>query len=273
MGRIPTTATFTFQRGLVGTNNVNSAEIIVGTDGNDTINGNGGFYDGIYGGSGNDTINGGTGSDWLRGGGGNDNLNGAAGNDNLRGDDGYDILNGGVGIDRADYRNSDEGVTVNLALGKALNDGFGTEDTLIGMENVRGSGFDDSIIGDGNDNGLRGMAGDDTLTGAGGNDTLQGEDGFDTYRFNIFGEGNDVIQGFDALQDKLAFADILDVGNDGILDDLAGAITGVVDNGVGADVVVTFNGGATLTFAGAGIGTINDITQLVADPNTQIGTF
>src|SRR5262249_10488461 len=42
-------ATFTFQRGLTGTNNVNSAEVIIGTAGNDKIDGKGGFYDALFG--------------------------------------------------------------------------------------------------------------------------------------------------------------------------------------------------------------------------------
>ena len=53
-------ATFTFQRGITGINNATTAEVIIGTDGNDKINGNGGFYDFIFAGSGNDTATGGS---------------------------------------------------------------------------------------------------------------------------------------------------------------------------------------------------------------------
>lgn len=263
-------STFVFQRGLTGTNNVNTAEVIIGTAGNDTINGNGGFYDALYGGDGNDTINGGAGTDWIRAGDGNDILNGAGGDDYLRGEAGFDILNGGAGIDQADYRNSDAAVTVDLTLGKAENDGFGYEDTLTGIENVRGSAFNDLIVGDTNANVLRGLDGDDTLTGGGGNDTLDGGAGGDTFRFAALGEGNDSVDGFDVSQDKLAFADILDTEHDGILDNLQAATT-VSDDGT--DVLVTFSNGGSLTFHGIGTGAINNIADLVADPNSQITTY
>ena len=132
-GTDPNLATFTFQRGLIGTNNATSAEVIIGTSGNDKIDGKGGFYDALFGDGGNDTITGGGASDWLRGGEGNDVMTGAGGNDRLRGEAGNDTLNGGDGIDRADYRFADEGVVVNLTLGLASEDGHGTIDTLIGM--------------------------------------------------------------------------------------------------------------------------------------------
>ncbi len=272
-GADPELSTFVIQRGLTGTNNANTAEIIIGTNGNDTINGNGGFYDSLYGNDGNDTINGGSGFDWIRAGSGNDILNGFDGDDQLRGQEGFDTLNGGNGIDRADYRNAFGEVIVDLSLGKAMADGYGSEDTLNSIENVRGSGNNDTLTGDAKDNWLNGSDGDDTLTGAGGNDDLQGEVGADTFRFNAFGEGDDFIEDFDGSQDRLAFAVALDKGAGGILDDLAAAITGVTDNGAGADVIVTFTNGKTLTFHNAGTGGITDITQLVNDPNTQITTF
>ena len=47
-------------------------------------------------------------------------------------------------------------------------------DTLIGIENLTGSGFNDTLTGDGNANMLSGGAGNDTLDGGAGNDTLDG---------------------------------------------------------------------------------------------------
>jgi Ca2+-binding RTX toxin-like protein len=266
-------ATFTFQRGLTGTNNATSAEVIIGTTGNDKIDGKGGFYDALFGDDGNDILTGGGGLDWLRGGSGNDVLNGAGGNDRLRGEDGNDTLNGGDGIDRADYRLADFGVDVNLALGIASDDGHGTIDTLIAIEDVRGGAHEDQITGNGGANRLEGREGEDTLTGAGGNDALVGGADADTFRFNGFGEGDDVIEDWDDSLDILSFKDILDTGSDGILDDLQAAIADIEDNEAGGDVVVTFNNGSTLTFQGVGTGAITDITQLVTDANTQIVSF
>jgi Ca2+-binding RTX toxin-like protein len=266
-------ATYTFQRGLVGTNNATNAEVVIGTAGNDKIEGKGGYYDGLFGDDGNDTITGGSGFDWIRGGEGSDVMNGLGGNDRLRGEQGNDTLNGGDGIDRADYRTSDDGVTIDLAQGLASNDGYGTIDTLVGIENVRGGDFADLITGSGGANELWGREGDDVLTGAGGSDTLNGAGGADIFRFNGFGEGHDVIEEWSGAEDILSFSDLLDTGAAGILDDLQAAIAGVDDSGPGGDVVVTFDNGSSLTFQGAGTGAITDITQLVTDPNTQITSF
>jgi len=60
----------------------------------------------------------------------------------FRGDGGNDSIDGGTGYDRADYRFSSEGVTVNLAQGTAGSTSQGT-DTLRSIEQVRGSMFDD----------------------------------------------------------------------------------------------------------------------------------
>jgi trimeric autotransporter adhesin len=272
-GTDPNLATFTFQRGLIGTNNATTAEVIIGTAGNDKIDGKGGYYDALFGDDGNDTIAGGGGSDWLRGGDGNDVMTGAGGNDRLRGEAGNDTLNGGDGIDRADYRFADGDVNVDLNLGIATDDGHGTIDTLIAIENVRGGDFDDRITGNAGANVLEGRDGADILTGAGGADTLNGAGGADTFRLNSFGEGHDVVEEWNGAEDILSFSDLLDIGAPGILDDLQAAIADIDDSGAGGDVVVTFDNGSSLTFQGAGTGAITDITQLVTDPNTQITSF
>jgi len=107
----------------------------------------------------------------------NDTFIGGAGNDNFTGMAGNDSMNGGAGIDRADYRNEFDdnadgiGVSVNLALGTAT-DGWGNTDTLIGIENVRGTIYDDTIVGDANANFFDSQYGSDTLTGGGGADVF-----------------------------------------------------------------------------------------------------
>ena len=93
----------------------------------------------------------------------------------------------GSGVDLADYSNDVSGVTVNLVTSTAI-DGWGTTDTLIGLENVNGSSFDDSLTGNDAHNWLRGLAGNDMLIGGGGNDTLIGDAGNDT----LAGSGGDV---------------------------------------------------------------------------------
>ena len=61
-----------------GDNPTNKNDLILGTPGNNTINGNGGI-DCILGGSGDDTLKGGNGQDILIGGPGNDALDGGGG--------------------------------------------------------------------------------------------------------------------------------------------------------------------------------------------------
>ena len=69
----------------------------------------------------------------------------------------------------AAYWTSPAAVTVDLAQGYAL-DGFGTRDTLIGVNNVTGSGFDDHLYGNANDN---------TFYSGEGNSLVDGRDGDD----------------------------------------------------------------------------------------------
>ncbi|MDO6673788.1 VCBS domain-containing protein, partial [Cobetia amphilecti] len=81
---------------------VDKLAVVIGTDGNDTLTGDGDgpFYaDYLIGQGGNDTLSGGEGSDRLEGGSGNDTLRGGTGNDILSGGEGDDLLVGGAGND------------------------------------------------------------------------------------------------------------------------------------------------------------------------------
>lgn len=130
-------------------------------------------------------------SDFLRGGLGNDVLLGLQGNDTLRGGEGADLLDGGEGLDAADYRNSDDGVTVDLSNGVTLG-GMAEGDVLYSIEKVYGSDFHDSLTGSAENNVLIGYGGNDQLFGLSGNDTLRGEDGEDSL---FGGAGNDILRG------------------------------------------------------------------------------
>ena len=129
-----------------------------------------------------------------------------------------------------------------------------------------------ALTGDDNENFLYGLAGDDIMTGAGAYDRffLSGG-GIDTLRFNAFGEGNDVVEDWDTSEDQLAFASALDIGKNGILDDLQAAVVSVTE--VGDYVVVSFNTGFSLTFAElANSGVFNSIDDLFAD-TSQVVAF
>lgn len=127
-----------------------------------------------------DVIVGDAGDNQLLGNGGNDTIRGGAGNDRLNGGDGDDLLDGGPGNDTAIYSGAAAAVSVDLAMAGPQDTGGGGRDTLISIENLTGSAFNDTLFGDAAANVLAGGAGDDYLNGRGGLDSYYGDDGNDT---------------------------------------------------------------------------------------------
>ena len=97
-------------------------------------------------------------------------LNGGHGHDRLMGGAGADVLVGGPGNDAAYYASSAAAVTVNLLDGTGTG-GDAEGDTLDSIENLSGSGHDDTLTGNAGNNVLAGGAGADTLDGGEGIDT------------------------------------------------------------------------------------------------------
>ncbi len=96
-------------------------------------------------------------------------------NNRLDGRGGNDTLDGGLGVDWVEYNQAvSQGVHVDLSAGMAWQDGFGSQDSLLGIENVLGGYGNDSLFGDDGPNWLMGGAGADYLQGGAGNDTLDG---------------------------------------------------------------------------------------------------
>ena len=118
----------------------------------------------------------------------NDKLYGIDGNDVLHSSGGSDRMDGGNGSDTADYSESDEALTVNLRAG-VVSGGHAQGDTLISIENVIGTAYNDTLTGNASANVLRGRGGDDTLHGYAGADTLDGGDGSDTADYTGSGAG------------------------------------------------------------------------------------
>ncbi|MEO6433542.1 MAG: calcium-binding protein [Sphingomicrobium sp.] len=187
-------------------NGTSGDDFIFGTDDDDTINGGDG-NDYLRSLSGDDTLNGEEGNDTLIGDQGNDTLKGGNGDDFLRGNQGDDYLDGGSGFDRVSYVVSGTtGVTVNLNIqGVAQDTGGAGIDTLVGIEHVSGTIYNDILIGNEGDNWLwggsdtSGVTGNDTIFGNGGNDlvevgtgnhTLDGGTGNDT--LSLFGNSTDI---------------------------------------------------------------------------------
>jgi len=176
------------------------------------------------------TITGDDGDNELVGDAGANRIEGLGGDDLLIGVGGADELVGGEGIDTANYAASAAAVQVSLVTGTGSG-GDAEGDTLIGIEGLVGSAFDDVLIsgpdrggldgGDGNDTLVGGAAYDDVAGGA-GNDVIQGTTGYlsayggtgddvmtgsvDNYNFLEGGDGNDLIIG-GQLTDYLADVD------------------------------------------------------------------
>lgn len=183
-------------------------EFFRGEAGNDLINGGAGYDRVDYtsstagvsvtlGGTGNGTAQDGLGGtdtliniEAVRGSAFNDTLTGSDSGlfESFEGREGNDVIDGRGGSDRVDYQHSIAGVTVNLNTGTAA-DGYGSTDTLLNIEHVRGSEkFNDALTGNAAANKLEGLGGNDTLNGMGGADTLIGGDGSDTYYVDNAGD-------------------------------------------------------------------------------------
>ncbi len=137
--------------------------IVNGTDNPETLN----IDDGVT--NLDDIINGLGGNDNIFGLGGDDDIFGGDDDDEIEGGAGADLLNGGTGSDTASYEESLVGVVVNLKTGKTFG-GDAQGDTLVSIENLKGSGEADTLIGNNGANVLNSAGGDDILKGGRGND-------------------------------------------------------------------------------------------------------
>ncbi|GAA0650715.1 beta strand repeat-containing protein [Brevundimonas lenta] len=177
---------------------------------------------------------------------------GAGGADSLSGGVGRDVLSGGAGVDRADYSTAAAGVVASLALGAASTDGDGSNDILIGLEDLRGSGFDDRLSGDAGANRLEGQGGGDVLVGRGGADILSGGGGIDTADYAAAAAGVTAsLTAATASNDGDGAADILEsienlIGS--AFDDLliGHAQGNILTGGAGRDTLLGLDGADTL---------------------------
>jgi Ca2+-binding RTX toxin-like protein len=137
----------------------------------------------LLGGTGNDTLIGSSADDTLEGGAGNDSLSGGGGNDTFTFNGGSSgsqtvVEANGTGSAGLDFSASPASIQINLGQAGPQSVIPGililTLSDPMGIANVLGSPYDDSIIGNGRDNILLGGGGLDLLAGLGGNDLLQG---------------------------------------------------------------------------------------------------
>ena len=165
---------------------------------------------------------------------------------------GSDAYRGEGGIDTVDYASATQ-VSADLSAGTASTSP--TEiDTLSSIENLIGSGGDDTLVGSSTGNMLSGGNGVDRLEGRGGNDVLRGGAGSD----ELFGgDQNDVLfggTGADLLNggrgfDYVSYTDstsgiVLDVRAPGQnAGDAAGDVLQLIENLVGSNHADTIGGG------------------------------
>ena len=163
------------------------------------------FADSIFGSGAVNDLDGGAGNDVLNGRGGNDILRGGDGDDILEGAQGADALFGGAGIDTATYAGATGFVRVFLA-DPGSNTGIAIGDTFDSIENLIGSGGNDTLSGDAGANSLTGGEGRDFFffTAGWGNDTITDFANDGSEKIDLRG-----ITGIDELSD-LTITDVTD---------------------------------------------------------------
>jgi Ca2+-binding RTX toxin-like protein len=227
-------------------------------------------FENIIGSDVGDTLIGGAAANIINGGGGDDVIRGSGGNDTLIGG-----LNAALGGDLASYSDATVGVIVNLAITTAQNTLGAGIDVLSGIENLEGSGFNDTLTGDGLANRFFGGIGNDVLSGGLGLDTLFGNDGDDTL---IGGAGADALfgdgQALNGLGDTASYltsvagVNVSLVTNSGQFGDAQGDLLIGIENLIGSGLGDTLSGnsgvnliegrsGADVLDGGGGIDTLS----------------
>lgn len=181
-----------------------------------------------------DILKGDTGANILFGGAGDDELYAGDGNDLLLGGAGADLLNGGNGNDRISYEDSSAGVTVALNSNVAGIGGDAEGDVILGVEELKGSAFNDVLTGDAGANMLFGLDGDDNIIGGAGNDAIVGGAGNDIL---AGGTGDDVLAG-ESGDDYYMFGD--GFGIDSVIESVNGGIDVAYFTNIGVSEVGIF---------------------------------
>lgn len=246
-------------------------DVLIGTPDADTINADAG-NDQVRGFAGDDILNGGDGHDFLVGGDSNDTISGGNDDDYLRGGEGDDVIDGGSGYDRAAFTvlinnpgigetGVQTGATVNLNIQGVPQDTGHGMDTLIGIEHVSGTAYNDVLIGDGNDNWIWGEGGDDLLQGGGGDDlvetdagnsVLDGGSGIDSAGFqglDTFTSGVTVSLELQGSAQTVAPGSSITLAN---FENLTGSLHDDALTGDGGDNLLAGNTGDDLLDGGAG---------------------
>jgi Ca2+-binding RTX toxin-like protein len=187
-------------------------------------------------------------------------ITGGAGDDTLTGGDGNDTLDGAGGSDTASYRSAVSGVTASLAIAGPQATGAAGLDTLVSIENLTGSNYNDVLTGDGGANTLDGRDGNDQLDGGAGADALIGGEGDDTYRVDDAGDrvtekagnGTDTVETTLATYLLAANVEILTFTGTGSFSGTGNALDNDLTGGAGDDTLAG-GAGADALHGGGGI--------------------
>lgn len=132
---------------------------------------------------------GGAGDDFFIGNQAVNRLEGSGGNDRFLADASADTLDGGDGRDSIDLGLLTSRAVINLSIVGPQNTQGGGIDTLVSIEDLVGTIYNDVLVGSAADNEILGDIGDDVIEGRGGNDRLHGGLGTDTVSYAAAASG------------------------------------------------------------------------------------
>ncbi|WP_431509824.1 calcium-binding protein [Variovorax sp. DAIF25] len=187
---------------------------------------------------------------------------------------GNNVLNGLAGIDTASYQYALSGVTVSLAVTTAQATGGSGSDTLLEIENLTGSAFNDKLTGNATGNVLDGGTGADTLIGGAGNDVYVVDSAGDVVT-ELANEGSDLVQSgttytLGANVENLTLTGIAAINGTGnALDNVitGNAASNTLTGGAGND---TLNGGAGTDTLIGGAGNDTYVVDVAGDVVTEL---
>ena len=187
---------------------------------------------------------------------------------------GNNVLNGLAGIDTASYQYALSGVTVSLAVTTAQATGGSGSDTLLEIENLTGSAFNDKLTGNATGNVLDGGTGADTLIGGAGNDVYVVDAAGDVVT-ELANEGSDLVQSgttytLGANVENLTLTGIAAINGTGnALDNVitGNAASNTLTSGAGND---TLNGGAGTDTLIGGAGNDVYVVDAAGDVITEL---
>ena len=185
-----------------------------------------------------------------------ENITGSDFDDTLGGDSNANVIDGGDGVDIASYAYALSAIVFD-GLGLVAGSGDIVDDTLINIEGIGGTSFDDRLFGDNGVSIFYGGEGNDRLFGRNGDDQLYGEGGDDII---LGGRDNDLIDG-GAGNDQLR-------GNEGDDTLLGGDGNDVLAGGAGADAM---DGGAGIDRVEYTYGTNAGVTASLGDASINTG--